>query len=173
MHASPGTEKKSQKRENWEEACETEDLQCRLYVFKFTYRVGRVLSFFSNRQNRDSPNPSPASECAPPRLGGRGTLAGERGGGRVPIPTRGHTLWYSIYISTLWIYLRDAPNISLPARVAAHRHSVRMVGCHWNRYQRCSYIILSLKVFVFLYNAFSASIPRNLLINKFLPIQEF
>ncbi len=29
---------------------------------------------------------------------GRGTLAGERGGGRVSIPTRRHTLWYSIYM---------------------------------------------------------------------------
>jgi hypothetical protein len=29
--------------------------------------------------------------------GGRGTLASERGGGRVPIPTRGDTLWYSVY----------------------------------------------------------------------------
>ncbi len=28
--------------------------------------VGRVLSFFSNRQNWDSPNPSPAGECALP-----------------------------------------------------------------------------------------------------------
>jgi hypothetical protein len=36
--------------------------------------------------------------------GGRGTLAGERGVGRVPIPTRGHTLWYSLYICTLWIW---------------------------------------------------------------------
>jgi hypothetical protein len=26
---------------------------------------------------------------------------GERGVGRVPIPTRGHTLWYSLYIRTL------------------------------------------------------------------------
>jgi len=41
--------------------------------------------------------------CPPPfGSGGRGTLAGERGGGRVPIPTRGHTLWYSIYVCTLW-----------------------------------------------------------------------
>jgi hypothetical protein len=30
--------------------------------------------------------------------GGRGTLAGERGGGRVPISTSGHTLWYSVHI---------------------------------------------------------------------------
>ncbi len=33
--------------------------------------------------------------------GGRVALAGERGGGRVPIPTRGHTLRYSVYICTL------------------------------------------------------------------------
>ncbi len=56
---------------------------------------------FSSRRNWDSPNPSPAGECAPlpPCFGARGTLAGERGGGRVPIPTRGHTLWYSLYIT--------------------------------------------------------------------------
>jgi hypothetical protein len=29
------------------------------------------------------------------------SLAGERGVERVPIPTRGHTLWYSLYIHTL------------------------------------------------------------------------
>jgi hypothetical protein len=38
----------------------------------------------------------------PPVIGGRGTLAGGTGVGRVPIPTRGHTLWYSLYIRTLW-----------------------------------------------------------------------
>ncbi len=43
--------------------------------------VGRVLCF------------SPFVGIGTP--GGRGTLAGERGVGRVPIPTRGHTLWYS------------------------------------------------------------------------------
>ncbi len=60
---------------------------------------------FSSRQNWDSPNPSPAGECAPPPgSGGRGTHIGERGVGRVPIPipTRGHTLWYSLYTRTLW-----------------------------------------------------------------------
>ncbi len=57
---------------------------------------------FSSRRNWDSFNPSPAGECAPPtpRSEGRGTLAGERGVGRVPIPTRGHTL------GTLYIYVR-------------------------------------------------------------------
>jgi hypothetical protein len=70
------------------------------YVYKKFHRVGRVLSFFSSSRNYDSPNLSPAGECAPPPFfgsGGRDILAGERGGGRVPIPTRGHTLWYSIY----------------------------------------------------------------------------
>ncbi len=56
--------------------------------------------------NRDSPTPLAADECAPHHLvrgGGHGTLAarlGERGWG-VPIPTRGHTLWCSMYISTI------------------------------------------------------------------------
>ncbi len=49
------------------------------------------------------PHPSPAGECIPPPPfgwgGGAFSLASERGGG-VPIPTRGHTLWYSLYIRT-------------------------------------------------------------------------
>ncbi len=54
---------------------------------------------FSRRRNWDFPNPSPAGECAPPFCsGGRDTLAGERRGGGVPIPTRGHTLWYTICV---------------------------------------------------------------------------
>ncbi len=36
--------------------------------------------------------------------GGGGTLAYGRGVGGVPIPTRGHTLLYSVYISTLCCY---------------------------------------------------------------------
>ncbi len=35
-----------------------------------SHRVGRVLSFFSSRRNWDSPNPSPAGECVPPRFWG-------------------------------------------------------------------------------------------------------
>jgi hypothetical protein len=70
------------------------------------HRVGRVLSFFSSRRNWDSPNPSPARLRPPPfGSGGSGTFDGERGGGRFPIATRGHTLWYSVYlrVCTLWI----------------------------------------------------------------------
>jgi hypothetical protein len=74
-------------------------------LYSIHHRVGRVLSFFSSRRNRDSPNPSHAGECSPSplvRWGGAHSLAtGERGGGRVPIPTRGHTLWYTINIYVL------------------------------------------------------------------------
>jgi hypothetical protein len=35
-------------------------------AIRMQHRVGRVLSFFSSRRNCDSPNPSPAGECAPP-----------------------------------------------------------------------------------------------------------
>ncbi len=74
------------------------------------HRVGRVLSFFSSRRNWDSPIPSPAGEWAPPPFGsgGRGTLASERGGGRVPIPTRGHTLWYSV---NMWYFVSVSDQI--------------------------------------------------------------
>ncbi len=37
---------------------------------------------------------------------GRGTLAGERGGGRVPIPMRGHSLWYSLFIFTFCLVIK-------------------------------------------------------------------
>ncbi len=66
------------------------------------HRVDRVRSFFSSRRNWDSPTPSPTGECAPPfRLVPGGTFACWRGSGGVPIPTRGHTLWYSIFIYVL------------------------------------------------------------------------
>jgi hypothetical protein len=71
-------------------------------------QVDRVLSFFSCRLNWDSPTPSPAGECVPSLLWFRRvyTLACERGGGGIPIPTRGQTLWYSryryIYMCVRW-----------------------------------------------------------------------
>ncbi len=73
-------------------------------LFHHRHREGRVLSFFSSRGNWDYPNPPPARECAPhPLVQGEGTLACGRGVGGVPIPTRGHTLRYSVYRSTLCI----------------------------------------------------------------------
>ncbi len=64
-----------------------------------------MLSFFSSRRIGTPPTPRPQASVSPPPFGsgGRGTLAGERGGGSVPIPTRGHTLWYSVNIRTLWV----------------------------------------------------------------------
>ncbi len=45
------------------------------------------------------PTPHPQASMPPPLVsGGRGTLAGERGGGRVPIPTRGHTRGTVLFI---------------------------------------------------------------------------
>jgi hypothetical protein len=82
-----------------------------------SHTVGRVLSFFSSRRNWDSPNLSPAGECAappPPGSGGRGTLAGEREGGRVTIRTRGYTRG-TLYIYVLCdgsgtVYSREEPD---------------------------------------------------------------
>jgi hypothetical protein len=66
------------------------------------HRVDRVLSFFPVVGIGTPPTPHPQASAPPPfGPGGRGTLAGERRGGRVPIPTRGHTLWYSVYICAL------------------------------------------------------------------------
>jgi hypothetical protein len=56
---------------------------------------------YAPRRNWDSPQPPTRRLVCPlpPVSGGRGTLAGEKGVGRVPI--QGHTLWYSLYVRTL------------------------------------------------------------------------
>jgi hypothetical protein len=56
---------------------------------------------YAPRRNGDSPQPpTPWLVCPlPPVSGGRGTLAGEKGVGRVPIPTRG------IHCGTLYMYV--------------------------------------------------------------------
>ncbi len=70
-------------------------------------REGKVLTSkpFLKSSKLGLPQPLTAGECdcactPPPVLGG-GALNGERGVGRVSIPTRGHTLWYSLYIYVL------------------------------------------------------------------------
>jgi hypothetical protein len=69
------------------------------------HRVGRVLSFFSSRRNWDSPIPHPQARrvCPPPPIGsvGEGHTRLRESGVGVLIPTRGHTLWYSLYVCTL------------------------------------------------------------------------
>ncbi len=76
-------------------------VECTLYStvqmleYSVYHSVSRVLSFFSSSRDWDSPNPSPAGECAPHPL-----LPGEvaHSLARVPIPTSGHTLWYTLYV---------------------------------------------------------------------------
>jgi hypothetical protein len=77
----------------------------------------QIAKLFSSCRNWDSPNPSPAGECAPPfGSGRRGTLAGERGGGRVPIPTSEHTLWYSAKMRSLLIEQLFAKKVQIKSQ---------------------------------------------------------
>jgi hypothetical protein len=58
-----------------------------------------VLSFFSSRQNWDSPNPSPAGKCAPtPRFWGERHTRWRERGWDSPNSDEGNTLWYSLYV---------------------------------------------------------------------------
>ncbi len=57
---------------------------------------------FSSRRNWVSPTPLAAGECALPPFGlGGDTLVCGREVGGVPMPTRGHSLWCSIFRSPL------------------------------------------------------------------------
>jgi hypothetical protein len=79
------------------------------------HRVDRVISFSPVVGIGTTPTPHPQASVPPPfGSGGRGTLADEKGGGRVRIPTMGHTLWYSLYIRTLW-FTHSTPLPSLPS----------------------------------------------------------
>ncbi len=75
-------------------------------VLKGIYHSAKL---FLQRRNWNSPTPLGAGGCAPPHFGpgGEGTLACGKGVGGVPIPTRGHTLWCSVYVSTLGYLLRS------------------------------------------------------------------
>jgi hypothetical protein len=63
-----------------------------------------VLSFSPVVGIGTPPTPhSQASVPLPPLVPGGGAhLLAIEGDGRVPIPTRGQTLWYSIFMCTLW-----------------------------------------------------------------------
>jgi hypothetical protein len=97
-------------------------------VVGHNHRVGRVLSFFSNRRNGDSPNPSPAGECAPPpRFWGRGTVAGDRRTvWRVLIPTGGA---YTVVIFK-FTYILDQQLVKIfESRSRIHEHErTRFLG---------------------------------------------
>jgi hypothetical protein len=75
-----------------------------------------VLSFFSSRRNWTHSTPHPQASVPPPTVMGRGAHSLAREGlGESQFrrlekkPTRGHTLWYSYYIRTLWGRVLD-PN---------------------------------------------------------------
>jgi hypothetical protein len=65
--------------------------------YAIEHRVGRGLSFSPVVGIGTPPTPHPQASVPPPPFGSEGahSLARE-GGGRVLIPTRGHTLWYSV-----------------------------------------------------------------------------
>ncbi len=68
----------------------------------------------------------------PPVSGGRGTLTGEKGVGRVPIPTRG------IHCGTLYMYVLCGP-ISLLTKNGFHpsnRRSLLSESPHWRKGER-------------------------------------
>ncbi len=44
--------------------------------------------------------------CTPPPFGSGGKGYTRWLGGRVPIPTRGHTPWYSLYVCNLWFHTK-------------------------------------------------------------------
>jgi hypothetical protein len=71
------------------------------------HRVGRVLSFFSSRRNWDSPQPPTRSLVCPLPLvsggqWGEGNTRWRERGWESPNSDEGHTLWYSLYVRTLW-----------------------------------------------------------------------
>jgi hypothetical protein len=87
-------------------AMSTRRRYCRVAVlgmfFLLYHRVGRVLSFLSSPRSCDSPNPSPAGECAPPPLGGgANSLARERLGESQF--RRGDIHWGTLYIYVLCV----------------------------------------------------------------------
>jgi hypothetical protein len=75
-----------------------------------SYRVDRVLGFFSSRPNWDHP-PHPldrrrARVCPPFAPGGGGQTRLREKGWEVPIRTRGQTLWYSMYMFMYFVISR-------------------------------------------------------------------
>jgi hypothetical protein len=55
-------------------------------------RTYKEYHMYAPRRNWDSPQPPT-----------RGTLAGEKEGWESPNSDEGHTLWYSLYVHTLWV----------------------------------------------------------------------
>ncbi len=75
---------------------------------------------YAPRRNGDSPHPPTRRLVCPlPAVsGGRGTLAGEKGVGRVPIPTRG------IRCGTLYMYVLCGAVSRVISRHRKHKHNL-------------------------------------------------
>jgi len=107
-------------------------------------RGGRVLGLFSSGRNWDSLTPHLQASLPPPPFGsGEGTLTRGRGVGGVPIPTRGHTLWYRVLFRLAVFLGRAAARcplyLALPAMVRLVPGSndlyVYLAEGEWHRFQ--------------------------------------
>ncbi len=81
---------------------------------------------FLQSSDSDSPTPSHASECVPTG-GGGGTLArGREKGWEGPIPTRGQTVWYSVYMYFVgtWNGGREIPSSALISKLEGAQESI-------------------------------------------------
>jgi hypothetical protein len=104
------------------------------YLIGLNHRVSRVLSFSQVVVIGTPPIPHLKASVLPPPppslvLGGRGSLTGERGDGRVPIPTRGHTLWYSLYVHMYFVVLpvEEPDQVGLAVAVRATHPPLHLV----------------------------------------------
>jgi hypothetical protein len=90
-------------------ACQ-QRISCCIYTLYHRVGTRQSVKFFLLSWELGPPQPLTRTRVCPPSFGsgGRGTLTGERGGGRVPIPTRGHILWYSLYVCTLCFILYNS-----------------------------------------------------------------
>jgi hypothetical protein len=103
-----------------------------------------VLGFLPSRRNWDPPLPHPQASVPPPLwFRRRDTLACGRGGGGLPIRTRGQILWYFRYLCTLcWRRLltgdaatgdqtdQTGPNLSENANIAYLGSTVPSAQAH-------------------------------------------
>jgi hypothetical protein len=105
-----------------------------------SHRAGTVFYFFFSRRNWDSPTPSSRTRVCPHPFvpgGGGGTFPCGRGGGGVPILTRGHTctLWYSIYCMymnfAMFLTYHKLQFISRTA-VQKKKKLIQHRGCHFS-----------------------------------------
>ncbi len=94
----------SQELSNFSAVLSLLDLQ--LVVHSMYHRVDRMQGFFSSRLiGTPPPHPLTRRRVCPPFGSGRGHTRLWEWGWGIPIPTRGQTLWHSMYICTLWYAL--------------------------------------------------------------------